>query len=136
MLIGIILLIFVVTSGAAYLLLGGRSRQPNTVQERLEVIGGIRENYELYPPQPRSKQGGEAGSSSGRLRPDLLPALTRLLSGSAIESNLRASILRAGMRVRPGEFLVLCLLCSVGGGLAGYLYTHQAPLAVITTVIG
>jgi tight adherence protein B len=128
MLIGMILLIFVVTTGAAYLLLGGVSRPQDRVQERLGVIGSQRGDIELFPPQHSDNTGNsrEDKAASRGVRPDLLPALTRLLSGSAIGDNLRASILRAGMRLRPAEFVILCVLCSVGGGLAGYILTRQS----------
>lgn len=135
MLIGIIILTFVLTSGAAYLLLGGVARQPNLVQERLQGIGEVRQDIELFPPHPGGRSG--EGSASARAnRPDLLPALTRLLSGSAMGDSLRASILRSGMRLRPSEFLISCAGCAVGGAIACFLFTHQTLFLAVGGGIG
>lgn len=133
MLFGMVLLIFLGTSGLAYVLLGGAPRRSSPVQTRLQVVAGLADPEESAA-RPKGRRRGAGQASEGR--PDFLPTLTRLLTGSALGDRLRAAILRAGMRLRPAEFVALCLLCGMGGALAAKIATGQNLLMAAAGLLG
>jgi hypothetical protein len=47
-----------------------------------------------------------------------IPAFDNLLRRSARVSAVQDSLLQAGMKLRAGNFLVLCLICGAGAGIA------------------
>ena len=52
------------------------------------------------------------------------------------EARLRRRLRRAGQRLRPGEFLLLWLLCSLGPAVVGFRLTHLPPLALLMGLLG
>ncbi len=55
------------------------------------------------------------------LRPDIMPALTRLLSRARMDRSIQVAIVRAGLLLRPSELLVMTVASAVVGALVGYL---------------
>ncbi|MBV9848575.1 MAG: type II secretion system F family protein [Armatimonadetes bacterium] len=52
------------------------------------------------------------------------------------EARLRRRLRRAGLRLRPGEFLLLWAGCPLGLGAIGALLTRLPPLALLLALIG
>jgi len=55
------------------------------------------------------------------LRPDVMPALTRLLSRARVERGIQVAIVRAGLLLRPSELIVMSVAGAAVGALVGYL---------------
>src|ERR1700678_1837581 len=64
-----------------------------------------------------------------------IPAFDTLLRRSARASAIQDVLLQAGMKLRAGNFLVLCVLCGLGAGIAAVLYTHNAAIGWAALVI-
>jgi tight adherence protein B len=85
--------------------------------------------------------GGDAGAVEAPSvqisgRPDIMPWLTRLLSGTRMQRGLQAQIIQAGLLLRPAELLVLMGLGAVVGLLAGYVIYEILGAAVGVPIIG
>ena len=65
-----------------------------------------------------------------------IPAFDNLLRRSARVSAIQESLLQAGMKFRAGNFLLLCILCGAGAGLAAVLWTSNPAIAWAALVIG
>jgi tight adherence protein B len=65
-----------------------------------------------------------------------IPALDTLLRRSARVSAIQEALLQAGMKLRAGNFLVLCVLCGALAGLATILFTRNAAVAWAAFLIG
>jgi tight adherence protein B len=65
-----------------------------------------------------------------------IPALDTLLRRSERVSAIQEALLQAGMKFRAGNFLLLCVLCGVGAGLAAVLYTRNPAIAWAALIIG
>jgi tight adherence protein B len=73
------------------------------------------------------------------LRDDLLseiPALQNLLSASATASQLQQRLSQAGMRARPGKFILITMLTAAAAGLAVLNYTRVPLLALLAMFFG
>ncbi len=55
------------------------------------------------------------------LRPDVMPALTRLLSRARIDRGIQVSIVRAGLLLRPSELILMSVMGATVGALIGCL---------------
>jgi tight adherence protein B len=65
-----------------------------------------------------------------------IPAFDNLLRRSARVSAIQDTLLQAGMKLRAGNFLLLCLLCGALAGLASVLWTSNPAIAWAALVIG
>ena len=65
-----------------------------------------------------------------------IPAFDTLLRRSERVSAIQDALAQAGMKFRAGNFLLLCVLCGIGAGLATVLYTRNAAIAWAALVIG
>ena len=65
-----------------------------------------------------------------------IPALDTLLRRSARVSALQEALLQAGMKVRAGNFLVLCLACGGASGFAALVWSKNPAIAWAALIIG
>jgi tight adherence protein B len=65
-----------------------------------------------------------------------IPAFDNLLRRSARVSAVQDSLLQAGMKLRAGNFLVLCVICGAGAGIATLLWSKNPAIAWASLVIG
>jgi tight adherence protein B len=65
-----------------------------------------------------------------------IPAFDNLLRRSARVSAVQDSLLQAGMKLRAGNFLVLCVICGAAAGIATLLWSKNPAIAWAALVIG
>ena len=65
-----------------------------------------------------------------------IPAFDNLLRRSERVSAIQESLLQAGMKLRAGNFLLLCLLCGAVAGLAAVIWTDNPAIAWVSLAIG
>ncbi|HXM69148.1 MAG TPA: type II secretion system F family protein [Candidatus Acidoferrum sp.] len=65
-----------------------------------------------------------------------IPALDTLLRRSARVSAMQEALLQAGMKIRAGNFLVVCLLCGGLAGFAAFVWTGNPAVAWAGLLIG
>jgi tight adherence protein B len=65
-----------------------------------------------------------------------IPAFDNLLRRSARVSAVQDSLLQAGMKLRAGNFLILCVICGAGAGIATLLWSKNPAIAWAALVIG
>jgi tight adherence protein B len=65
-----------------------------------------------------------------------IPAFDNLLRRSARVSAVQDSLLQAGMKLRAGNFLVLCVICGAAAGIAALLWSKNPAIAWAALVIG
>mgnify|MGYP001255537400 CR=1 FL=1 len=65
-----------------------------------------------------------------------IPALDNLLRRSARVSAIQEGLTQAGMKLRAGNFLALCVACGLAAGLAALLWTRNPAIAWVAIVIG
>lgn len=70
------------------------------------------------------------------LRPDVMPALTRLLSRARLDRSMQVDIVRAGLLLRPSELIVMSLAAAAVGALVGYLVVGALGLLVGGAALG
>lgn len=88
--------------------------------------------------QPRRQMGSRLAGLAKNAPSAALPKPMRLprRDDRAWEQRLRAQILRADWRLRPGEFLLLWASVSMGLGVMGWMLTHQAGTGLVTGLLG
>lgn len=69
-------------------------------------------------------------------RPDVLPTVTRWLSGRGLEQRLRRSMIRADLRLRPAEWLLLCAGSGVIFSIVGLPLTHSVFTGLLCGMFG
>jgi tight adherence protein B len=124
----IAVLVFVFVALMAFFvgsLLDQRNAQARLMKERLAMVekGAEREpdaEFALLRDEQLSK----------------IPAFDTLLRRSARVSAIQESLLQAGMKYRAGNFLLLCMLCGVGCGLAAILWSKNAAIGWAALLIG
>jgi tight adherence protein B len=65
-----------------------------------------------------------------------IPALDNLLRRSSRVSAIQESLLQAGMKMRAGNFLAVCVACGIGAGLAALIWAKNPAIAWAALVIG
>ncbi len=65
-----------------------------------------------------------------------IPALDNLLRRSARVSAMQDALLQAGMKLRAGNFLVVCLACGIAVAFAALLYTRNPAITWAALLIG
>ncbi len=125
----IALLVFVVVALAAFVsgsLLDQRRARARLIKERLATVQKAPERT--------------ANEELALLRDEQLskiPALDSLLRRSERVSAFQDALSQAGMKVRAGNFLILCLVCGVVASLAALLWSGKNPaIAWAALVIG
>jgi tight adherence protein B len=114
---------FVAASGLVFALT--RSRQRSAMQVRLERITG---QFTFKPPPAARAESG--------LRPDVLPTVTRWLSEREWEPRLRLAMLQADLRLRPAEWVALCIAITLSCFLLGLIVLHGLPMALLLGALG
>ncbi len=82
------------------------------------------------PQQPAAPSEPIAG------RPDVIPWVTRLLSGTRMQRWLQTQIIQAGLLLRPSELLVLVGLGACVGGLGGFVFGQAVWAAPGALLLG
>src|ERR1700676_393559 len=65
-----------------------------------------------------------------------IPALDTLLRRSERVSAMQESLLQAGMKLRAGNFLVLCLACGCAAAVAAVLWSRNPAIGWAALVVG
>jgi tight adherence protein B len=65
-----------------------------------------------------------------------IPAFDTILRRSARVSAIQESLTQAGMKLRAGNFLLLCVFCGAVAGLAAILFTGNPAIAWAALIIG
>jgi tight adherence protein B len=65
-----------------------------------------------------------------------IPAFDSILRRSARVSAIQESLTQAGMKLRAGNFLLLCVFCGAVAGLAAVLFTGNPAIAWAGLIIG
>jgi tight adherence protein B len=81
----------------------------------------------------------EISDESALLRDEQLseiPALDSLLRRSERIAAMQDSLLQAGMKLRAGNFLLVCMICGLGAGFAGLYFSKNVAIAWMAMVIG
>lgn len=129
----LILLVFVSVTGVAYWVLDSQSPwSQKTLPSRLERVLA---NATTAPVRPVA---GQANSMEPprKQRPELFPTLAKLLNASRYGERLRLELVRAGLRLRPAEFVVVCLGTMSALGAFGLIQTHELWLALVLGGLG
>ncbi|MGO8671589.1 MAG: type II secretion system F family protein [Capsulimonadaceae bacterium] len=108
-----------------------KDQQGVNVQSRLDGQGL---KSSLQPLSGAAAQGGQPTLMSQR--PDVLPTVSGYLASNDFGKQLRTHLHQADMRLRPAEFILMCLVCIVGMGFVGLTCTHQISMVLIMAVIG
>jgi tight adherence protein B len=120
-------LVFLVVAAVAFAvgsLLDQRSARARLIKDRLATV---QKAPEREPDEELALLRDEQLSK--------IPAFDTLLRRSARVSAIQDVLLQAGMKLRAGNFLVLCVLCGLGAGIAAVLYTHNAAIGWAALVI-
>jgi tight adherence protein B len=124
----IALLVFVVVALATFAvasLLDERRAQARLIRDRLAAV---QKAPERDPDQELALVRDEQLSK--------IPALDTLLRRSARVSAMQDSLLQAGMKLRAGNFLVLCIGCGVLAALVIVVLTKNPAIAWAALIIG
>lgn len=68
--------------------------------------------------------------------PDPAPTLTGILQHSNMGRTLQTELLRAGMLLRPSEFLIITAICAFTGGIIGWELGHTPVFGVMLLGVG
>ena len=124
----IAILVFAVVALAIFAvgsLIDQRSAQARLIKDRLATADKVPE--------------GEVNEESALLRDEQLskiPALDSLLRRSERIAAMQDSLMQAGLKLRAGNFLALCLACSLGAGSAAFSASKNLGIAWMAMVIG
>jgi tight adherence protein B len=119
---------FVLAAGLVYALTSARARFAVRLQNRLDRVTG---RFTFGSPEAKSKPTSENG-----LRPDALPTVTRWLGQSDWEPHLRLLMLQADLRLRPAEWIALCLAAALTSFLLGLLAAHGLTGGLLLGAVG
>ena len=130
---------FAVTTAAVYVILESMTRRSRDMQRRVDAV--MTDGASMISQAPNGGSQADVDSMSLTLlrkdnRPDLVPWLTAWLSTSDLGKNLRLSMIRAGVPLRPTEFLLLTLVSTFFFAMVGALLTHQSVMALLMAIIG
>jgi tight adherence protein B len=124
----IALLVFLVVAVVAFVvasLLDQRNAQARLIKDRLANVQKAPEH--------------EPDAELALLRDEQLSkisAFDALLRRSERVSAIQETLVQAGMKVRAGNFLLLCLACGVGAGFIALLWSRNPAIAWVGLVIG
>ncbi len=121
-------LVFMLIFGLVAALTEARAQSSRRLSERLGRLAGL-----SAPVLPLKATASAAPSG---LRPDVLPTVTRWLRRRDLEPRLRGLMLQADLRLRPAEWIALCLGTTVSGFLLGLLLTHLVLTALLLGALG
>jgi len=91
---------------------------------------------ELKAGRPQVRTPSSAKRKAARV-PDPAPLLTGFLQRSPFGRKLQTELLRAGLLLRPSEFLILCSIAAATTGIIVFLLTrHNLPLGLVGVAVG
>lgn len=119
------IVVFLVVSAAVYVAFELLGRRKHHVQLRMEQMApGV------------SVADPEEGRNGTEMARPTVDALDQLVTGNERGKKLRLEMMRAGLRLRPVEFIAICIASSAVVGLLGMVATNQLGLAVLFGVVG
>jgi tight adherence protein B len=95
----------------------------------------VRRLQELKSGRPQVRAVTPTGRKQNKV-PDPAPLLSGFLQRSQFGRRLQAQLLRAGMLLRPSEFIIIVIICAVTAGLGGFLLAHSPVIGVVGAVVG
>ena len=133
------------TMGAVYAVseLVARKKNSGGLQNRIEGIAGGKTPTQQPVGQASSDfswgmQPADSNTTAGNVtaRPDLLPTITKMVSANQVGKNLRVEMHRAGMRLRPAEFIAVCAGGVVVMGILGQILTGMLWMTMLMAFVG
>lgn len=124
----IAVLVFLVVALATFAvasLLDQRSAQARLIKDRLATV---QKAPERDPNEELALLRDEQLSK--------IPAFDTLLRRSERVSAMQESLLQAGMKLRAGNFLVLCLVCGCAAAFAAVLWSRNPAIAWAALIVG
>src|SRR5580692_7095826 len=124
----IALLVFIFVALATFVvasLFDQRSAQARLIRDRLATV---QKAPEREPDEELALLRDEQLSE--------IPAFDTLLRRSARVSAMQEALLQAGMKLRAGNFLVLCLLSGAAAGLAALIWSRNPAITWAALIIG
>ncbi len=103
---------------------------PQTARERL------RRAVAAEAVQPQGAGGVVPALKHDWRRADLAPTITELLERMGLYDRLQVELLRAGLLLRPSEFVALCMFAGAGGFALGLWLWRQWAVAALTALAG
>ena len=139
-----LIIIFAATVGVVVAIgeLANKKKSSGGLKNRIDGMSTTQEVQAAATPDfSWGMKPGENNTTVGNVtqRPDMLPTITKYVSGNQIGKNLRLEMHRAGMRLRPAEFVGLCgggvvLMAIIGNALTGQVFMTVA-LGIIGYII-
>lgn len=124
--LAVIALSFLLASGLVYAVAEIKTASARRLRDRLDKLTG------RFAPLPSPS----ATAAEDAPRPDALPTVSRWLGGSDLEKRLRLAMLRADWRLRPAEWVALCLVVPLFTALVGLLATHRPLFGLLFGLLG
>ncbi|MEO7717851.1 MAG: type II secretion system F family protein [Capsulimonas sp.] len=132
----IVVAIFLVTCGGVYAITEVMAQRSRRVRDRLSNItggftygaAGVLEPMEDAAPVSRSMFSSAGG--------DVLPTVSAYLQGSSLGRDLRMAMHRAGVKLRPAEFVGICIASVIGMAMIGLFLTSRIWMCLIMGAIG
>lgn len=117
-------LAFAAVSGGMMMLFTALLSASNARQRRLQEL---KEGRPQYKPSMKRRD---------KKVPDPAPVLTGILQRSETGRQLQAELLRAGMLLRPSEFLIISGICAITGGVIGVELGHSLFFGLLLFGVG
>lgn len=138
-----LVIIFIATGGAVFAIseLFARRNRDGGLKNRIEGLTGktgqpVATTTGSHSTWGMQQSDANPATASVTSRPDMMPTLTKMVSASQIGKNLRLEMHRAGMRLRPAEFIGLCIGGAIMLALIWIALTGQIFLTIIMGIVG
>ncbi|BDI32819.1 secretion system protein [Capsulimonas corticalis] len=131
----IVAAIFVVTCGGVYAITEVMAQRSRRVRERLSnITGGFTYGAAgVLEPMEEPAVAKSMFSSAGG---DILPTVSAYLQGSNLGRDLRMAMHRAGIKLRPAEFVGICIASIIGMAMIGLFLTSRIWMALVMGAVG
>jgi tight adherence protein B len=145
-----LLLVFLGTSALAFAVLYGKTRMSRTVQRRIGQLGGTGGRSAASQPRPGERVTPYSNSSfaaaatavsaaGGRgsfTRQDYLPFVTHALENRDLGETLKLELVRAGLRLRPSEFVLGVVLSTCFCPAIALIFTRMPLILIGAAILG
>jgi tight adherence protein B len=142
----IVVFLLLVVVGIALGAIWGRWGGSRTVQNRLDQLGRPGDRPARWAPRADTGRGSafaaaaavvsQSGGKGTISQHDYLPFLTHALERRALFDSLKLDLIRAGMRLRPSEFVVALVLSTFFCPIVAFFFTHHPLVLVLAGAFG
>ena len=132
----IVAAIFLVTCGGVYAITEVMAQRSRRVRDRLSNITGGFTYGAAGVLEPIADQSAPSPGMFSRAGGDVLPTISAYLQGSTLGGNLRMAMHRAGIKLRPAEFVGICIASIIGMAMIGLFLTSRIWMALVMGAVG